>query len=50
MVRALPRTGLAVLNGDDPNVMWMKPQTAARVVTVGFGATCDVRAGDIRLD
>ena len=30
MVRILPASGLAVLNGDDPNVMWMQSQTRAR--------------------
>lgn len=50
MVRALPETGIAVLNGDDPNVLWMKSQTRARVVTFGFAETNDVRAADIRLD
>ncbi len=30
MVRALRRSGLAVLNGDDPNVRWMATQTQAR--------------------
>lgn len=50
MVRALPPSGVAVLNGDDPNVMWMAGQTRARVVTFGFGAACDVRATDAALD
>jgi len=50
MVRALPPDGVAVLNGDDPNVMWMKGETCARVVTFGFGAACDVRAVDARID
>jgi UDP-N-acetylmuramoyl-tripeptide--D-alanyl-D-alanine ligase len=50
MVQVLPASGTAVLNGDDPNVMWMKEKTRARVVTFGFGATCDVRADEIRLD
>ena len=44
MVRALPRHGLAVLNGDDPNVRWMAGQTAAQVRTFGFGEDCEVRA------
>jgi UDP-N-acetylmuramoyl-tripeptide--D-alanyl-D-alanine ligase len=30
--------------------MWMKGQTRARVITFGFGAGCDVRAEDARLD
>jgi len=50
MVRALSSNGLAVLNGDDPNVLWMKSQTSARTVTFGFGADNDVRADDVRLD
>lgn len=50
MVRALGPGGVAVLNGDDPNVMWMAGETRARVVTYGFGAHCDVRAEDLALD
>ncbi|MBK7333803.1 MAG: hypothetical protein IPI87_16305 [Betaproteobacteria bacterium] len=50
MVRVLPPGGTAVLNGDDPNVMWMKGETRARIVTFGFGAACDVRAVDARID
>jgi UDP-N-acetylmuramoyl-tripeptide--D-alanyl-D-alanine ligase len=50
MVRALPANGLAVLNNDDTNVMWMKDKTRARVVTYGLGEDSDVRAVDIRLD
>jgi UDP-N-acetylmuramyl pentapeptide synthase len=50
LVRALPADGLAVLNGDDPRVRAMAGLTAARVVTVGFGAGCDVRATDVALD
>ncbi|MGZ8211805.1 MAG: Mur ligase family protein [Burkholderiales bacterium] len=50
MVRALPRSGTAVLNGDDLNVIWMAGLTAARTVTFGFGETCDVRAAQFRFD
>jgi len=50
MVRALGATGLAFLNGDDPNVHWMAGQTRARVVTFGLGSGNDFRASDIRLD
>ena len=50
MVRVLRRDGVAVLNGDDPNVMWMRGETAARVVTYGYGEGCDVRASNYRLD
>ena len=50
MVRALAASGLAVLNGDDPHVMWMASVAPGRVVTFGLGARCDVRASDVRLD
>jgi UDP-N-acetylmuramyl pentapeptide synthase len=50
MVRALPPSGLAVLNGDDPNVRWMETQTRARVVYFGLGESNDVRASDVRLN
>lgn len=50
LLRGLPAAGTAVLNGDDPNVMWMKDKTRARIVTFGFGAGCDVRADAVRLD
>lgn len=47
MLSALPSTATAVLNGDDPNVLWMATQTAARIVTYGRGADNEVRATDI---
>jgi UDP-N-acetylmuramyl pentapeptide synthase len=50
MVRTLPPDGLAVLNGDDPNVRWMAGQTRARVQTFGFGEHNDVRATEVALD
>lgn len=50
MVRALAPCGTAVLNGDDPNVLWMKGETKARIITFGFSPTCDVRAEDFHLD
>lgn len=43
MVRALPASGCAVLNADDPNVMWMGSQTNARILTYGRAADADVR-------
>jgi len=44
MVEALPLGGLAVLNGDDLHVLWMRDATRARVITYGFGVENDVRA------
>ncbi|WP_194835206.1 UDP-N-acetylmuramoyl-tripeptide--D-alanyl-D-alanine ligase [Nocardia sp. XZ_19_369] len=50
LVQALPPTGLAVLNADDPQVAAMTSRTTARVVMVGQSDNADVRATDIRLD
>jgi UDP-N-acetylmuramyl pentapeptide synthase len=50
MVRALGRSGLAVLNGDDANVRWMRTQTPAAVRTFGFDEGNDVRASDVAID
>jgi UDP-N-acetylmuramoyl-tripeptide--D-alanyl-D-alanine ligase len=50
MVRSLAATGVAVLNGDDTNVMWMASQTRARVVTYGLTPGLDVRGTDLTLN
>ncbi|WP_019928283.1 UDP-N-acetylmuramoyl-tripeptide--D-alanyl-D-alanine ligase [Nocardia sp. BMG111209] len=50
LVEALPSSGVAVLNADDPNVIAMSSRTAARVVSVGQSTGADVRATDVRLD
>ena len=50
MVRALRAGGVAILNGDDPNVRWMAGQTNARVITFGFGPENDVRGRELELD
>jgi UDP-N-acetylmuramyl pentapeptide synthase len=49
MVRGLSESGLAILNGDDPNVRWMATQTDARVTTFGLGEGNDVRRTDVEL-
>jgi len=50
MISAMSASGIAVLNGDDPNVLWMKAQAPGRVILFGFGAGCEVRAERVRLD
>lgn len=50
MIRALPASGLAVLNGDNPHVLRMADWTRARVVTFGMGPDNDVRASDVHVD
>ena len=50
LVQALPATGFAVLNADDPIVWSMASQTRAHVIGVGESAQATVRALDISLD
>jgi len=50
LVAALPSTGVAVLNADDPRTLAMRRDTAAKVVTFGLTSDADVRATDVRLD
>lgn len=48
LVEALPSTGVAVLNADDPLVAAMAPRTSARVVLVG--STGSLTASGVTLD
>jgi UDP-N-acetylmuramoyl-tripeptide--D-alanyl-D-alanine ligase len=50
LVQALPATGFAVLNADDPIVSAMASQTRAHVIPVGESVRATVRAVDISLD
>lgn len=50
LVEALPASGVAILNADDPLVAAMASRTSARVVTVGRSQTADIRAEDVVLD
>jgi len=50
MVRALPKEGIAILNGDDPHVRWMATQTEARVITFGLNRDNDVHAENIAIE
>jgi UDP-N-acetylmuramoyl-tripeptide--D-alanyl-D-alanine ligase len=50
LVHALPATGFAVLNADDPIVWGMASQTPARVIGVGQSPDADIRALDISVD
>ena len=47
LVEALPPTGTAVLNADDPRVRRMAARTAARILLYGFAPDADVRAEDV---
>lgn len=50
LVEALPATGVAVLNADDPLVAGMASRTAARVLLTGESPAAQVRATDVTLD
>lgn len=47
IVRSLNSDGFAILNGDDPHVLWMASQTKAQIVTYGFNQNCMVQAVDV---
>ncbi|MFH1966122.1 MAG: Mur ligase family protein [Acidobacteriota bacterium] len=49
MLRSLSPDKTAVVNADDPNVMWMADNTRARVITCGTEEGADVRAENIRI-
>jgi UDP-N-acetylmuramoyl-tripeptide--D-alanyl-D-alanine ligase len=50
LVEALPASGTAVLNADDPLVAAMARRTAARVLSFGLGHGAEVRAEAVALD
>jgi UDP-N-acetylmuramoyl-tripeptide--D-alanyl-D-alanine ligase len=50
LVAALPPSGLAVLNFDDPRVRDMAALSACPVLGYAVGANADVRADDVTLD
>jgi UDP-N-acetylmuramoyl-tripeptide--D-alanyl-D-alanine ligase len=50
LVAALPPSGVAVLNRDDPLVDAMRTRTTARVTTFGTADDADIRVSDSRLD
>jgi alanine racemase len=49
LIEALPFTGSAILNADDPRVAGMVPRTKARILTFGLSAGADVRAADLKM-
>jgi UDP-N-acetylmuramyl pentapeptide synthase len=50
ILAGLPPGGVAVLNGDDPNVRWMATQTQNRIITFGLGEMNEVRASHLTLN
>lgn len=49
LVRAIPATGVAILNADDAQVLAMRELTDARVITYGLSKSADVRAENLKL-
>jgi UDP-N-acetylmuramoyl-tripeptide--D-alanyl-D-alanine ligase len=47
LLDALPSSGVAVLNGDDPWLQRLAPRSAARITWVGRGSHCDVMAAKV---
>jgi len=50
LVQAVPATGVAILNVDDPAVAAMADKTAARIVRVGRSEHADLVAENVQLD
>lgn len=50
LVEALPSSGLAVLNGDNPYVTPMADRTSAAVLTFGASSGCNVHVRSVSLD
>jgi UDP-N-acetylmuramoyl-tripeptide--D-alanyl-D-alanine ligase len=50
LVRALPDTGTAILNADDPRVLAMRQLASGAVVTYGEADDADVRISGVTLD
>jgi UDP-N-acetylmuramoyl-tripeptide--D-alanyl-D-alanine ligase len=50
LLEALPASGTAVINDDDPIVRRMDRRTAARILRYGFADTADVRADAVNSD
>jgi len=43
MLNTVPRNGLVLINGDDPNCLTLRAKCPAPLKTVGLGPTCDFR-------
>lgn len=50
LVQALPASGAAILNADDPRVLGMASSASAEVITFGRSTDADVRVIDLHLD
>src|SRR5262245_8454281 len=47
LIEKLPKSGIAILNADDPRVRLMAARTQARVLTFGISPNADIRAIEV---
>jgi UDP-N-acetylmuramate: L-alanyl-gamma-D-glutamyl-meso-diaminopimelate ligase len=47
LLNIVPRNGRALINGDDPNCVEVAANAPCPVTTVGLGAACQLRIGDL---
>ena len=50
LFEALPSSGIAVLNGDDPMAPRISGRSSAPVLLFGMGSNCDVTAGRVQMN
>jgi UDP-N-acetylmuramate: L-alanyl-gamma-D-glutamyl-meso-diaminopimelate ligase len=50
LLNIVPRTGMAFINGDDPNCLEVASKAPCPVTTVGFSADCALRIENINYD
>jgi UDP-N-acetylmuramoyl-tripeptide--D-alanyl-D-alanine ligase len=50
LIEALPVSGTAVLNADDPRVLAFRTAHSGRTITYGFSPDADIRAEELELD
>jgi UDP-N-acetylmuramate: L-alanyl-gamma-D-glutamyl-meso-diaminopimelate ligase len=47
LLNVVPRTGIAIINGDDPNCLDVSTKAPCPLQTVGFGEACSLRITDM---
>jgi UDP-N-acetylmuramate: L-alanyl-gamma-D-glutamyl-meso-diaminopimelate ligase len=50
LLNVVPRTGLAIINGDEPNCLDVAANAPCPVRTVGFGESCTLRISDVKYE
>ena len=50
LLNIVPRTGMAFINGDDPNCLQVAAQAPCPITTVGFSENCSLRIENVRYD